>query len=238
MTICGVFTPRGGEGRVASWRTVSSRRVHRDQHDPAGRAGGGVLQPARLGGAAHQGRQERGHLDPAVQPSLRRQRGAAATARVGLQPRQLPADPGAAGRGEALVTHDPARPPGEDRRQDRPARPVDNVPDGRGRGAARCSRTSWPLSRHSVHPCRRPDVECRCRSWPRRLLAQENCVRISSDVSGFLVSRRSRANRGGRMRQAGANDVAGRPEGRLPCLTDSQMGWPSGECRIAPLPWG
>src|ERR1700733_1570920 len=69
--------------------------------------------------------------------SLRRQRGAAATARVGLQPRQLPADPGAARLGEALVTRDPARPARENRRQDRPAWPVDNVPDGRGRGAAR-----------------------------------------------------------------------------------------------------
>jgi Transposase DDE domain group 1 len=32
---------------VAPRRTVSPRRVHRHQHDPPGRAGGDVLQPAR-----------------------------------------------------------------------------------------------------------------------------------------------------------------------------------------------
>ncbi len=46
--------PCGGQSRVASRRTVSPRRVHRDQHDTAGQAGGGVLQPPRHGGAAHQ----------------------------------------------------------------------------------------------------------------------------------------------------------------------------------------
>ena len=63
---------RGGQGRVASGRTVSPRRVHRDQPDPAGRAGGDVLQPARHGGAVDQGGQECGELDAAVLPRLRR----------------------------------------------------------------------------------------------------------------------------------------------------------------------
>src|SRR5215212_11548152 len=48
-------TPGGGEGRMASGRTVSARRVHRDQHDAPGRAGGGVLRPARHGRAVDQG---------------------------------------------------------------------------------------------------------------------------------------------------------------------------------------
>ena len=93
--------PRGRQGGVASRRTVSARRLHRDQHDPPRRAGGGVLQPARHGGAVDQGRQERGHLDAAVLPPLRRQRRAAATARPGLQPGQLPAHPGAARGGRS-----------------------------------------------------------------------------------------------------------------------------------------
>ena len=63
--------PGRGQGRVASRRTVSARRVHRHQHDPAGRAGGGVLQPPRHGGAVDQGGQERGQLDAAVLPPLR-----------------------------------------------------------------------------------------------------------------------------------------------------------------------
>src|SRR3954452_16818243 len=31
----------------------------------------------------------------------------------------------------------------------------------RSRCRARCSRPCWPLSRHSVHPRRRPDIVCR-----------------------------------------------------------------------------
>ncbi|MDA8051522.1 MAG: transposase [Rhodospirillales bacterium] len=44
-------------------RVVSACRVHCDQHDPAAGTGDAVLQPARHGGAAHQGGKERGHLD-------------------------------------------------------------------------------------------------------------------------------------------------------------------------------
>jgi hypothetical protein len=65
---------------------------------------------------------------------------------------------------------------------------------------------------------------------------QENFVQIYSGVSGFLISRRSRADRGGRMGQAGASDVVGRPERRLSFLADGQMGWPSGECRLTEEP--
>src|SRR5215212_8904502 len=70
--------PCRGQGRVASGRAVSAGRVHRDQHDASGRAGGGVLQPARHRRAVDQGGQERRHLDAAVVPPLRRQRGTAA----------------------------------------------------------------------------------------------------------------------------------------------------------------
>jgi hypothetical protein len=40
--------PGGGQGRVASGRALSARRIHRHQHDVPSRAGGGVLQPSRV----------------------------------------------------------------------------------------------------------------------------------------------------------------------------------------------
>lgn len=51
--------------------------------------------------------------------------------------RQRHEHPGAARRGQALVADHAAGPAGQDRRQDRPARPLDRFPDGRGHGAAR-----------------------------------------------------------------------------------------------------
>ena len=39
--------PSGGESRVASWRALSACRLHRHQPGAAGRARGGLLQPAR-----------------------------------------------------------------------------------------------------------------------------------------------------------------------------------------------
>ena len=75
------------------------------------------------------------HLNPSVLSPLRRERRAAA--RAGLQSRQLPAHPDAARGGDAVVAHHPARTASEDRRQERAARPVDHLPDGRGRCAAR-----------------------------------------------------------------------------------------------------
>jgi hypothetical protein len=110
----------------------------------------------------------------------------------------------------------------QERRQDRAARSVDRSSRWpRSRCRARCSRPSWPLSRHSINPHRRSYVEWCCR--------QENCVQISSDASGFLAGRGSPAHRGSRMWQGRASDVAGRLEGRLPCLSNGQMGRASGE---------
>jgi hypothetical protein len=68
---------------------------------------------------------------PAVLPPLRRQCRSAATARAGPHPRQLPAHASGARRGPALVDDHAAPAAGEDRRQDRPPRPIDHQPNNR-----------------------------------------------------------------------------------------------------------
>ena len=108
-----------------------------------------LLQPAGHGRAADQRRQKRRHLDAAVLPPLRRQCCSTSTACAGLQPRQLPAHAGAAGRGGAVVDDHVARAAGEDRRQDRPPRPIDRVSDGRGRGAGRSVPGNSECDRHA-----------------------------------------------------------------------------------------
>ena len=75
-------------------------------------------------------------LDAAVLPRLPPQRRAAPAPRPGLQPRQLPALAGPASGGRAVVADDFAREAGQDRRTDRPARPLRGVPARRGRRAA------------------------------------------------------------------------------------------------------
>jgi hypothetical protein len=56
---------------------------------------------------------------------------------VRLQLHALAYNLGVAGRGGAVVHDDAARQAGEDRRQDRPPRPVNHLSDGRGHGATR-----------------------------------------------------------------------------------------------------
>jgi hypothetical protein len=59
--------------------------------DPAGRAGGQILQRPRHGGAMDQGRQAGAALDAAVLSRLPGQRSPPAAVRAGLQLRELPA---------------------------------------------------------------------------------------------------------------------------------------------------
>ena len=115
--------------------TVSARWLHRHQSDPAGQSCRRLLQSARHGGAAHQGRQQRDCVDPAVAHEVPQQRGSTAASCAGLKSRQLHAHPGSAGGGQALVADLVAAKAGEDWRQDRRPRPVRHVPDGRGCGA-------------------------------------------------------------------------------------------------------
>ena len=128
---------RGGQGGMAQRRTVPSRRVHRDQSNPARQTGGAVLQPAGHGGAVDQGRQERGQMDAPVLSRLCGQPGAAATVRAGLQPGQLPAAGGAAPSGASLDVDDVAGEIDQDRGEGRAPFPEDDLPDGGSGGAAR-----------------------------------------------------------------------------------------------------
>jgi hypothetical protein len=61
------------QGRVASRRTLSPRRLHRDEHEPPGRARRCFLQRARDVRAMDQGRQGRDQVDTAVVQDVRGQ---------------------------------------------------------------------------------------------------------------------------------------------------------------------
>jgi hypothetical protein len=133
--IVGPQAPRGRQGRVASGRALSPRRLHRHQPEASRRARRGVLQPARHGGTVDQGRQERRQVDAAVVPQVQPQRRPAPASCAGLQSRQLHADPGVAEGGGALVADHHQGEAGQDRRQGRRSWPLRHVPDGRGCGA-------------------------------------------------------------------------------------------------------
>ena len=134
--VVGPPAPRGVQGRVASRRVVSARRLHRDQPRRRVQVRGGLLQRSRNHRAADQGGQARDPLDASELPWLRRQPGAAATACAGVQPGQLPAPAGAAAECEAVVAHDAARQADQDRCEDGSSRPIRHVSTGRGRSAA------------------------------------------------------------------------------------------------------
>src|SRR5262249_7296495 len=72
--------------RVASRRTLSPRWLHRDEHEPPGRARRCFLQQARDVRAMDQGGQRRDQVDATVVPNVRRQRGAAPASCARLQP--------------------------------------------------------------------------------------------------------------------------------------------------------
>jgi len=57
------------QGRVASRRTLSPRRLHRDEHEPPGRARRCFLQQARGVRAMDQGGQRRDQVDATVVPN-------------------------------------------------------------------------------------------------------------------------------------------------------------------------
>jgi hypothetical protein len=95
----------------------------------------GCGQPRHLR-AVHQRRQGRGQMDPPVMLILRRQRRPPPAPRAGLQSRQFHADTGDAEDGGAVVADQLAREADQDRRQGREPRPLHDLSDGRGRGAA------------------------------------------------------------------------------------------------------
>src|SRR5437667_5165621 len=124
--------PGRREGRVASRRAVPARRLHRDEPAALSQEGRRLLQRARSGRTVDQGGEARDQVDPAIVHDLPGQRGPLAAPRAGLQPRQLPAHPGAAGRGRAVVPDQPAGEGREDRGEGDLARPLPGLPDGPG----------------------------------------------------------------------------------------------------------
>jgi hypothetical protein len=112
---------------------VSSGRLHRNQHEPPGRAGRRLLQQARHMRAMDQGGQGRDQVDATVMPDVRRQRGAAPASCARLQSRQLPAHAGDTGTDQGLVADEPEGEADQDWRQGRRSWPHCRLPDGRGR---------------------------------------------------------------------------------------------------------
>src|SRR5262249_38142785 len=125
--------PGDCQGRVASRRTLSARRLYRDEHEPPGRARGRVLQQARHVRAMDQGRQGRDQMDALVVPDVRGQRRAAPTSCARLQPRQFPPHAGHAGADQGLVTDKLEGEADQDRREGGEPRPLCRLPNGRGR---------------------------------------------------------------------------------------------------------
>src|SRR5262249_42687579 len=154
-----------------SRRTLSARRLHRDEHEPPGRARGRVLQQARHVRAMDQGRQGRDQMDAAVVPDVRGQRRAAPTSCARLQSGQFLADAGDARADQGLVTDKLEGEADQDRRESREPRPLCRLPNGRGRhptanvpgdfaahrGTAAAATTSASMRRSTVMHSRATD---------------------------------------------------------------------------------
>src|SRR5438445_2002633 len=120
-----------GPARRSPRRTVSPGGLHRHYahgDEPSGRP---LLQPTRGGRAVDQGGQDCHPLDAPLLSSLPGQRGAIASRRPRLQPRQSAAPAGAARRHSELVVDEPATAAVQDRRTADPACAVLRAPAGR-----------------------------------------------------------------------------------------------------------
>jgi len=153
--------------------------------------------------------------------------------RAGLQPRQLPAHTSAAGGGGAVVAQHPARPAGEDRRQ-----------DSAGRSCSRWPR-SWSRvgcsSRYSTPS--RPCVRCRRRNAEEDRHAGSTWA-LAGDVRPdaglplqILVKQLLALHRRGLQRRPDDDNVAERLGWQLHCLPDGWMGRSYGECRFTHSCW-
>jgi len=126
-----------------------------------------------------------------------------------------------------LVDDHLAGPIGQDRRQDRQARAIDHVSDGRGHGLARvvpadprrhCGAASADAGAMVSA------VVTACVDW-----RQGNCVHLSLDPAESSVGRQPLAGGAGRGRRPGTFAVAKAVGRRVACLSDGRVGRPSGE---------
>src|SRR3984893_11709662 len=125
--------PGDRQGRMASGRTLSTRRLHRYQHVETGRECRRFLQQARDVREVDQGRQGRGQMDTAVMPRVRGQCGSPSASHARLQSRQLPAHAGDARADQRLVADQPEGEADQDRCEGRQPWALCRIPDGRGR---------------------------------------------------------------------------------------------------------
>src|SRR3954466_9711103 len=125
--------PGDCQGRVAPGRALSARRLHRDEHEPTGRAGGRLLQQARHVRAMDQGRQRCDQVDAAVVPDVRRQRGPAPASCARLQSWQLSPHTCNTGADQGLVADELEGEADQDRREGGEPRTLCRLPNGGGR---------------------------------------------------------------------------------------------------------
>jgi hypothetical protein len=191
-----------------------------------------LSQPARHRRAAHQGRQVRLPLDAAVMPEVPRQRGAAATARAGLQPGHIPALHRIARGDGRLVVDQPATEADQDRGACRPSRPHHHLPTGRGgrhrSDGARHPRRHPPIASASVMRMtathaqterKRQDRSVRCAEKHRRRsrTRQSRClIRLAPEACTVADA---------------AQDKKRLSSGRIQAIFASE-GRPLGECRL------
>ena len=155
----------------------------------------------------------RPHLPPSAvraQP-VRRQCGAAAGSRPGLQPRRLPPHPGTARGAQSPVDDNAEGPPGEDRRQDRPARQVDPVADDRGADAprvvaedTRCHRDVASVAIGSMSRAAAATGRASCRFGNR--------VHLPSELADSPVRPQSPADDAGCVRPSGGFPLLNLPD--------------------------
>ena len=125
--------PGDCQGRVAPGRALSARRLHRDEHEPTGRAGGRLLQQARHVRAMDQGRQRCDQVDAAVVQNVRGQRRAAPASCARLQSWQLSPHACNTGADQGLVADELEGEADQDRREGGEPRTLCRLPNGGGR---------------------------------------------------------------------------------------------------------
>ena len=154
------------QGRVASGRALSARRLHRHQLVAPGRPGCCLLQQAR-----HMRTMDQRRGDAAIVPDVRCQRGSPSTSCAVLQSRQFPAHAGVARTDQGLVADELEGEAGQDRCKGGEPWTLRCLSDGGGRHptasvpgdfAAHCgttvaATTSTSVRRSMVMPSRATD---------------------------------------------------------------------------------
>ena len=111
----GPASTRDCQGRVASRRTLSESRFHRDQQERTSPRGGSLLQRSRQGRAVDQGRQVCLELDAAILSTLCPESGEVGSVCFGLQPGQFSATSGPSQKNQTLVPSHPIEQVDQDR---------------------------------------------------------------------------------------------------------------------------